>query len=279
MMNPTGKRREQATFQRKKNSRTKKKNIQNKTPLRLNRYLALIGLGSRRACDELIKSGRISVDSKKITSLATSIQPGENIVYLDGRPLEKPKTTTILVLNKPAGVVSTASDPEGRPTVIDLCKKIAKKKRLFPVGRLDINTSGVILLTNDGALCYRLTHPRFQIPRTYLARVRGAMSDKKIDKLNRLAGHGQAKNHSVGMRPKVEPVKQLKHESILRITLHEGKNRQVRKMCEAVGFRVVKLKRIRFGPVTIRKLPLGAVRPLHQREITGLEKMTHKGGE
>jgi 23S rRNA pseudouridine2605 synthase len=277
-MNSTGNRRKQITFQKKK-SRTKKKNIQNEAQLRLNRYLALIGLGSRRACDELIKTGRISVDSKKITSLGTTVFPGENIVYLDGRPLEKPKTITILVMNKPTGVVSTATDPEGRPTVLDLCKKFSKKKRLYPVGRLDINTSGVILLTNDGLMCYRLTHPRFQIPRTYLARVRGAMSDKKIDKLNRLAGQSQAVNKSGGIRPRVEPVKHLKHESILRITLYEGKNRQVRKMCEAVGFRVVKLKRVRFGPVTIRKLPLGAVRPLHHREIAALEKITQKGGE
>jgi 23S rRNA pseudouridine2605 synthase len=239
----------------------------------------MIGLGSRRACDELIKAGRVSVDSKKITSLGTSVLPGENIVYLDGRPLEKPKTITILVLNKPTGVISTVSDPEGRPTVLDLCKKFAKKKRLYPVGRLDINTSGVILLTNDGLLCYRLTHPRFQIPRTYLARVRGAMTDKKIDKLNRHAGQRQTGIKYGSTRPRVEPVKQLKHESILRITLYEGKNRQVRKMCEAVGFRVVKLKRVRFGPVTIRKLPLGAVRPLQQKEIAGLEKMIQKGGE
>jgi 23S rRNA pseudouridine2605 synthase len=245
----------------------------------LNRYLAWIGLGSRRACDELIKAGRISVDSKKITSLATSILPGINTVSLDGRPLEKPKSITILVLNKPAGVISTASDPEGRPTVLDLCRKYAKTRRLFPVGRLDVNTTGVILLTNDGLLCYRLTHPRFQIPRTYLARVRGTLSDKKFEKLNRMAGRHRMGSASGEIRPRVELIKQIKHESLLRITLYEGKNRQVRKMCEAVGFRVVKLKRVRFGPVTIRKLPLGSVRPLHQREISALQKMTQKGGE
>lgn len=239
----------------------------------------MIGLGSRRACDELIKAGRISIDSKKITSLGTVVIPGDNTVCLDGRPLEKPRSTTILVLNKPAGVVSTASDPDGRPTVVDLCKKFARNKRLFPVGRLDVNTTGVILLTNDGLLCYRLTHPRFQIPRTYLARVRGAVSDKKIAKLNRLAGQQQTGSRTDRIRPRVELVRQIKHESLLRITLYEGKNRQVRRMCEAVGFRVVKLKRIRFGPVTIRKLPLGAVRPLHQRETAGLQKMTQKGGE
>jgi 23S rRNA pseudouridine2605 synthase len=245
----------------------------------LNRYLARIGVGSRRACDDLIKAGRVSVDSKKITSLGTSVIPGVNNVYLDGRQLEKPKSPTILVLNKPTGVVSTVSDPAERPTVVELCRKYARNKRLYPIGRLDINTTGVILLTNDGLLCYRLTHPRFKIPRIYLARVRGTVADWKITKLNRFAEERRRGNKSSKVHPKVELVKEIKRESILRITLHEGKNRQVRKMCEAVGFRIVKLKRIRFGPVTIRKLPLGAVRPLHQREIDALQKMTQKGGD
>lgn len=245
----------------------------------MNRYLASIGIGSRRACDDIIKAGRVSVDSKIITSLGTSVIPGENKVYLDGRQLDKPKNTIILVLNKPTGVISSVSDPDGRITVVELCKKYAKNKRLYPVGRLDVNTTGVILLTNDGLLCYRLTHPRFAIPRTYMARARGAVEDWKITRLNRLANQLPSGKKSDKIRPRVELVKEIKREAILRITLYEGKNRQVRKMCEAVGFRIVKLKRIRFGPVTIRKLPLGSVRPLHQREITNLYKMTQKGGE
>jgi 23S rRNA pseudouridine2605 synthase len=278
MMKSTKKQREQ-TKVRTKSPQTRKKQLQNEAPVRLNRYLAQIGVGSRRTCDELIRAGRISVDAKKITSPGTSITPGQNIVHFDGRPLEKPKSTTILVLNKPAGVISTVSDPEGRPTVVELCRKFARNKRLYPVGRLDISTTGVILLTNDGLLCYRLTHPRFQIPRTYLTRVRGVGTDTKITKLNRMAGYLQTSNKSAKTQPRIELIKQLRRETILRITLYEGKNRQVRKMCEAVGFRVVKLKRIRFGAVTIRKLPLGAVRPLHQREIAGLVEMTQKGGD
>ncbi|MFH1754176.1 MAG: pseudouridine synthase [Candidatus Latescibacterota bacterium] len=175
-------------------------------------------------------------------------------------------------MNKPTGVVSTSSDPMGRPTVVDICKKYANNKRLFPVGRLDINTTGVILLTDDGLLCYRLTHPRFHIPRTYQTHVRGIVTDAKMSKLNRLS-ESQPRGGPAGIeRRNVELIRQFNRESILRITLYEGKNRQVRRMCEAVGLRVVKLKRIRFGPVTIRKLPVGAVRPLTKKEIDNLEK-------
>ncbi len=243
------------------------------TPVRLNRYLALVGVGSRRGCDQIIASGRISIDGKKVNEPGRQIIPGKSTVTLDGQPLENPKKRTILILNKPRGVVSTVSDPLGRPTVLDLCKKHTAGKRLFPVGRLDINTTGAILLTNDGLLCYRLTHPRFQIPRTYLAKVRGTVSEKKIAKLNRVAGSFRDDSRS---RPRTELVRKLNRESILRVTLYEGKHRQVRRMCEEVGLRIVTLKRIRFGPITIRKLPLGSVRPLEQKEIASLRKSISK---
>jgi 23S rRNA pseudouridine2605 synthase len=240
----------------------------------LNRYLALLGIGSRRACDEIILSGRVTVNNQLIKTPGLQVLPGETTITVDGRPVAGIRKPIILILNKPEGVVSTTSDPQNRPTVVDLCKQQAAGQRLFPVGRLDTNTTGAILLTNDGLLCYRLTHPRFQIPRTYLARVRGVASEDKLAKLNQKSGIHHSSHDKSPKRPTVNLVKTIKRESILRVTLYEGKNRQVRRMCEAVGLNIVSLKRIRFGPLTIRKLPLGAARPLSKEEIASLKKIT-----
>jgi pseudouridine synthase len=139
------------------------------------------------------------------------------------------------------------------------------------VGRLDVNTTGALLVTNDGLLCYRLTHPKFEVPRTYVARVRGHADDRSIARMRRMAGTGE--------RAGVERMRTLGKVSVLKITLTEGRNRQVRRMCEAVGLRVVKLKRVSFGPVSVRKLPLGAVRPLERRELERLRRITSSGRE
>ncbi|MEJ2720626.1 MAG: pseudouridine synthase [bacterium] len=240
-------------------------------PIRLNRYLAMMGVGSRRACDDLIAAGRVMVDNERVTSAGMRVVPGRNRVKVDGRVVESPPRPLVLILNKPQGVVSTASDPFGRPTVLDLCKRYARKRRLFPVGRLDVNTTGLILLTNDGMLCYRLTHPRYQIPRVYVARVRGQLDDRKLARMERLSSSRRRPQGSPGA---VRVVKEMGRESVLRITLHEGRNRQVRKMCESVGLRVVELKRVQFGPITIRKTPLGACRPLEPGELEQLERLT-----
>jgi 23S rRNA pseudouridine2605 synthase len=234
----------------------------------------MLGVGSRRACDEIVLAGRVTVDGRPTRDPGSQVLPGRMTVTVDGQPLAGLHRPVVLILNKPEGVVSTASDPLNRPTVVDLCKPLSGGQRLFPVGRLDINTTGAILLTNDGLLCYRLTHPRFQIPRTYLARVRGEVTEKKLAILNRQAGF---RLPSTGRREKrvlAELIKTVKKQSILQITLYEGKNREVRRMCEAVGLKMVSLKRIRFGPLTIRKLPVGAVRFLSKAETTKLQKIT-----
>ena len=227
----------------------------------------MLGAGSRRRCDEMILAGRVTVDGQRIKDPSVRVKPGATRVTIDKAPLGQPQNALVLVLNKPTGVVSTVSDPFGRPTVIDLCGKYSRRKRLFPVGRLDVNTTGLILLTNDGELCYRLTHPRFQIPRTYHVRVRGTMSERKLIGLQKLVS-APSKSHDV--RPSVELLKELPRESVLKITLREGRNRQVRRMCESFGLRVVKLRRVRFGPLTIRKLPMGSVRPLEKSEMERL---------
>lgn len=246
----------------------------NKTPddiesIRLNRFLAMIGIGARRACDEVIASGRVKVDGRPVRDAGRRVVPGVNSVSLDHTPLENPPRPIVLLLNKPLGVVSTVTDPMGRPTILDLCKRYTRKRRLFPVGRLDINTTGAILLTNDGMLCYRLTHPRYEIRRVYSVRVRGHLDSQKLRRLIKLAA---PRRRSAEVQPAVDLVKKLGKESILRITLREGRNRQVRRICETAGLRVVQLKRLQFGPITIRRLPLGSVRPLEKRETEQLRR-------
>jgi pseudouridine synthase len=211
------------------------------------------------------------------------VRPGADRIEVDGAVIDQPARPIVLLLHKPTGVVSTVSDPEGRPTVLDLCRKYRRNRRLFPVGRLDVNTTGALLVTNDGLLCYRLTHPRFKISRTYTARVRGRFDAKVLERLRNMAapelrGARKGINRKYAREDtslgRVEVVRELGKVTVLRITLHEGRNRQVRKMCEAVGLYVVKLKRIQFGPVSIRGVPLGAVRPLEKRELERLSQLT-----
>ncbi|HEX6789805.1 MAG TPA: pseudouridine synthase [Candidatus Krumholzibacteria bacterium] len=243
--------------------------------IRLNHYLAQLGVGSRRACDALIAAGRVRIDGKVVRELGTKIVPGAHNVLVDNHPVGRAPRRLVFLLHKPKGFVSTVSDPQGRPTVIDLVRPVARKERLFPIGRLDVNTTGALLITNDGDLCYRLTHPRFGIARVYQVRVRGEVTDTQFRRLLRMAEEGvRETGRPRAARPAVEIVKQLEKEAILKVTLLEGRNRQVRLMCENVGLRVVALKRLSFGPVSVRKLPLGAVRPLERRELDRLEALT-----
>ena len=230
----------------------------------------MVGVGSRRDCDQVVAAGRVMIDGRPVREPGARVVPGVTKVTLDGAPLVNPPRRIVLLLNKPLGYVTTVSDPMGRPTVLDLCKHVTRGHRVFPVGRLDVSTTGAILLTNDGMLCYRLTHPRFGVARIYMVRVRGHVDEQRLRRLIRESGR---RREAPGARAPVEMVKEIGKESILRITLHEGRHRQVRRMCEAVGLRVVRLKRVQFGPITIRKLPLGAVRPLEPKEIDQLLRL------
>jgi len=246
--------------------------------VRLQQFLAQLGVASRRACADLIAAGRVRVGGRVVRAPGERVVPGRDAVTVDGAALTRPPRRTVLLLHKPTGVVSTVVDPAGRPTVTDLCRRYARRTRLYPVGRLDINTTGALLVTNDGLLCYRLTHPRYGVVRVYQAWVRGAFDARKLSRLRGMAG-APRRAPGGGARAGAEVVKAMEGKTVLRITLQEGRNRQVRRMCEAVGLRVTRLARLSFGPVTIRGLPLGAVRPLEPGELRKLDELLAKGDE
>ena len=228
---------------------------------RLQKVLARVGLGSRRACEELIGEGRVTVDGA-IAELGCRVNVESARIEVDGAPVGVRPGLVYYLLNKPAGVVTTASDPHDRPTVVDL---VPDDPRVFPVGRLDAQTEGLLLLTNDGDLAYRLTHPSFGVDKEYLAEVQGRPSPAAVRQLREgvvLEDGRTAPARAV-----------LVDASVLRITIHEGRNRQVRRMCEAVGHPVARLVRTRIGPLVDRSLAPGSHRTLVAEEMKALRQV------
>jgi 23S rRNA pseudouridine2605 synthase len=227
---------------------------------RLQKVLARTGIGSRRVCDELIAEGRVTVNGE-VAELGRRVDAAHDLIEIDGAPISVAEGLVHYLLNKPRGVVTTASDPQGRPTVVSL---VPAEPRVFPVGRLDIDTEGLLLLTNNGELAHRLTHPSFGGEKEYVAEVRGRPSPAVLRTLRTGVDLDDGRT---------APAKvSLVSPTVLRVTIHEGRNRQVRRMCEAVGHPVVRLVRVRIGPVTDRRLPPGEWRPLTAKELRGLEK-------
>ncbi len=233
---------------------------------RLQRVLASAGLGSRRSCENLIREGRVTVDGR-VAELGSSVDPERQTVLVDGVPirLEAPE---YWVLNKPKGVVSTAKDPQGRRTVVDCVPTAA---RIFPVGRLDVDTTGVLLLTNDGELAYRLLHPSFGVEKEYEAVVMGRLTGATAARLAR----GIELEDGVTAPALVEVTSTDPGRSELRLRIHEGKNRQVRRMLESVGHPVVQLHRARFGSLADEGLRAGEARPLSAEEVERLRGLVH----
>ncbi len=227
---------------------------------RLQKVLARAGFGSRRACDELIEAGRVTVGGE-VAVLGRRVDPEHDRVEVDGVPVGIRPGLVHYLLNKPAGVVTTASDPQGRPTVVGL---VPDEPRVFPVGRLDADTEGLLLLTNDGDLAHRLTHPSFGVEKEYLAAVEGTPSRGTVRRLREGIDLDDGRTAPARVA-QVGP-------SLLRITIHEGRNRQVRRMCAAVGHPVTRLVRTRIGPLADRRLPPGAWRPLTVDEVRSLER-------
>lgn len=232
---------------------------------RLQKFMAEAGVASRRACEELIRQGRVTVNGET-ASLGRSVEPKQDRVELDGKPIQKEQRRTVILLYKPRGVVSTSSDPEGRRTVQDYFREIPE--RLYNVGRLDLNSEGLLLMTNDGALANRLTHPRYGVEKTYYAVCDGKLTASEAARLT----NGVELEDGVTAPARVDAVRttQCGDTSFL-ITIHEGRNRQIRRMLEAVGHRTLRLKRERFGPLSLGTLAPGEWRKLSDEEIKKLE--------
>jgi len=238
--------------------------------VRINRFLAGAGLGSRRSCETLVKQGRVKINGETVAGLGETVDPDRDAVTVDGRSVEMTEKTVVLVLNKPTGVLSTVTDTHGRPTVIDLARRAGRRERLFPVGRLDMDTSGFILLTNDGELTYRLTHPRYEVDKTYLAVVEGEIADETA----RIVAGG-VKTRELETKPcRVRIRSRNGGESEVEVTIREGKKRQVRRMFAAVGHEVKRLRRTAIADLAFDDVPEGAVRPLTPREERRLRSLT-----
>jgi 23S rRNA pseudouridine2605 synthase len=237
------------------------------TRIRLQKVLAQAGLGSRRLCEEMIADGRVTIDGQEAL-LGDRVDPESSVVAVDGVPIGIRPGSVYYLLNKPSGVVTTADDPQGRPVVVDL---VPAEPRVFPVGRLDLDTEGLLLLTNDGDLTHRLTHPSFGVEKEYLAEVEGAPGRGALRRLREGVelDDGVTAPATVGV---VSP-------SMLRIVIHEGRNRQVRRMGEAVGHPVRRLVRTRIGPITDRTLAPGEWRDLTQAEVRALERAAAESAE
>jgi 23S rRNA pseudouridine2605 synthase len=237
--------------------------------MRLAKFLAAAGVASRRAAEEIVRAGRVTVDGQPAADPARDVGPA-NVVTVDGERVRAEPARVVYALNKPRGVVSTASDPQGRPTVVEL---VRSGLRLYPVGRLDADATGLILLTNDGELAHRLLHPSFEVPKTYRVRVRRPpVRPAAIAALRagvELDDGVTAPAHVSRVAP-----------DTIELTIHEGRKRQVKRMCEAVGHRVVALERIAFGPLTLGDLRPGAYRRLGSSELarlTGAPRDTRAG--
>ena len=230
--------------------------------VRLQKFLANSGIASRRKCEELIIEGKISVNGKVIKELGTKIDPTKDKVEYCGKTIQNTEKLVYVLLNKPIGYVTTAKDQFDRDTVLDL---VRIKERIVPVGRLDMYTSGALILTNDGDFVYKVTHPKHEITKTYTVTVHGIITSDEVDQLRQ----GVKIEDYVTRSAKVKILKtdEDKNISRLEITIHEGKNRQVRKMCEAVGRKVIALHRSKIGNIGVKDLKIGTWRYLKEQEL------------
>jgi 23S rRNA pseudouridine2605 synthase len=248
--------------------------------MRLAKYLAHAGVASRRAAEEIVRAGRVSVDGEVVRDPARDVDEHSGVA-MDGRELSGAERRVVYALNKPFGVLSTADDPYGRPTVVSLLAgqddsartsagRLPLPSRVYPVGRLDADSTGLILLTNDGELAHRLTHPSFHVPKTYRVRVAGG---KVSESALRALREGVRLEEGPTAPAQVRRVpSRLRSLDTLELTIHEGRNRQVRRMCEAVGHSVESLERIAFGPLKLGDLAPGATRRLTDAEVERLRR-------
>lgn len=233
---------------------------------RLQKLIAAAGLASRRKAEAWIAAGRVTVNGQ-VAELGVQADPARDRILVDGRSLPQAEEPMCVLLYKPVGYVTSRRDPQGRPVVTDLVGKV--RARLFPVGRLDLNTEGLLLLTNDGDLAWRLSHPSHEVCKTYLVRVQGSLSPEARQRLE----NGVQLEDGLTAPAKVSHVRQAGSHAWMEISIHEGRNRQVRRMCEAVGCPVSRLKRIRYAFLDLGNLRPGQHRSLNRDEVARLKKL------
>jgi len=237
---------------------------------RLHKILANRGVASRRACEDLIAAGRVSVDGNTVRELGTLVSPGADI-RVDGKKVVEP-AKVYYMLNKPVGYVTTLKDERGRQSVGDLLKRL--RKRVYPVGRLDQDSEGLVLVTNDGDLANILTHPRFEVEKRYAVKARGRVTSEALKKLRTGVYLKGAK-----VSAKIKVMRKGRDTTSMLVTVTTGYNRQVRRMCAAVGHPVLKLKRVGFGPLRLKGVPRGTVRPLSAAELDALRRLARRASE
>ena len=229
---------------------------------RLQKYLANNGIAARRKCEEYIIQGRVKVNGKIVTQLGTKINPEKDIIEFDNKKIDKVEHYVYILLNKPIGYVTTVKDQFDRPTVLDLVKV---KEKILPVGRLDMYTSGALILTNDGEFINKVTHPKNEIEKTYTVTLKGIISEEEVEQLK----NGVIIDEYISGKAKVKILKTNEEKQISRvqITIHEGKNREVRKMCEAIGKKVLALHRRKIGNIDVKNMKIGTWRYLTNQEV------------
>lgn len=237
---------------------------------RLQKYLSKMGINSRRKCEELILQGYVQVNNIVVSKMGMKIDPEKDIIKVRGKlvSFEKKKKYIYILLNKPEGYLTTLYDPYNRPIILDLLKDI--KERIYPIGRLDFNSEGLLLLTNDGELTYALTHPSKEIEKTYIAKVKGVPSSEKLKILSK--GVVLEKNYRISPCT-IKLLEIRNNNAILKIKIKEGKKRQIRKMAEYIGHFVLKLRRIQTGPISLKGVKPGEYRYLNKEEIKSLKKI------
>jgi len=237
---------------------------------RLQKIISAAGVTSRRASEELILAGRVTVNGAVVTELGSKADPAVDTVAVDGKPLAIASRKLYILLYKPVGYLTTLDDPEGRPLVVDLLKEVGE--RVYPVGRLDYNTEGLLLLTSDGEWANHLMHPRNEVEKEYHVRVRGKVHKSQLDQL---AGGVDIEGRRTAPA-RVIMIKEGEQNDWFSITIHEGRNRQVRRMCEAVSLSVVRLRRVRYGMLSLGALKPGEFRYLTEAEVGGLRNPHQK---
>jgi len=242
---------------------------------RLQKIISAAGVASRRAAEELITQGRVEVNGKTVRTLGTKADLEQDEIKVDGRRLKPQKRKRYILLYKPRGYVTTRSDPEGRPTVMDLVKGV--KEYVYPVGRLDYDTEGLLLLTNDGDLAARLTHPSHEVEKVYEARVRGVPAPEDLERLAKGIVIDGRRTSPAKIRLADRPAKVSEsgaEQTFVEVVLHEGRQRQVRRMFESIGHPVGRLRRTRIGPITDEHIPIGHWRELDDQELAKLRRAT-----